>query len=199
MPNTDNINRLIQRLKDDGGVHFAMSQWMNYLRNMPGLGKLHSEAPDLRISPFDGGAFVEKYETCKTALCLAGWIDVMTAVDRGIKPEDIKVKDGHVYVRNGAEFLGITYAVAESFFKLGHYSMPVFDRYPGKLRVDVAVRALENLRDGAEYDSWQRAFESFGLISPGLRSLVRPDRARELYPDSDVDLSAPPSLMGDSQ
>jgi hypothetical protein len=102
------------------------------------------------------GNFVEKNNTCGTTACLAGWANLLrlNAVGKYVTPG--KYSDDNA----AAEWMGITPERANQLF----YTFSA-DHLPQDQRKAVAIRVLENIRDGkgGTFEDWKLAFEETGF------------------------------------
>lgn len=144
MTNTANINRLIDVLKADNGVHFHMEVW----------------AAKLKADGKPSSAQLECHEVCKTTFCLCGWVNHMILSDK-IDVTDINNfwHDGtgnpnaHSYAHEmgdkfrAAQWLGINGRQANDLFLMEDCSRERFDKLPRETRAELAILVLEQLRD----------------------------------------------------
>ena len=139
MPNAENINRLIDWLKQDQGAHFKMGDWKQ------------AASEDAHDSHSENENF------CNTAFCLGGWIYIIQQRDKGIQEDGVNFYALHAdepysYIDDGAKWLGIEDYQAARLFSSQGYS---FDQLPHQKRSAAAIRTLEILRDENRVD-WER-------------------------------------------
>jgi hypothetical protein len=148
MPNIQNINRLIARLRLDDGRHFKMLDFM-----------IVPEDDDaLPLSIIDSPKSIH---TCNTAFCVAGWANAIAMRDRGINETLGDIYRGKVNDWDEAQdWLGLTNAQAADLFMLANsaISLGEFDKFPHDVRQRAAILVLEHLRESGEVD-WDRAIQ----------------------------------------
>jgi hypothetical protein len=150
MPNTDNINTLIDRLRHVDGRHVKMFDF--------------SEVADEDAhKPIGIITDAKEMHTCNTAFCIAGWVNALDAasLNKKARIDDLLFSNDTF----AADWLGLDEDRAHSLFymedgymKDGVGSTSDFDELPGEIRKRAAIAVLEYLRDTGEVD-WDRAIE----------------------------------------
>ena len=145
MPNAANINRLIEHLQSDNGSHFRMANFADYT----------FEGADIPIKVMTDP---KQIHTCKTAFCIAGWVNALTAAD---SDGNRKIGDLNFGSESrAADWLGIDSEQGENLFFMvsADPELEEFDELPDAIRKRAAIAVLEHLRDTGEVD-WDRAIE----------------------------------------
>lgn len=161
MPNVANINRLIEILQKDSGIHFRMDGYVEYTPES-GLPLHQRENP-------------AKYLECQTAFCIAGWSNALRMIDAGKDYKNIvadTVGEFMMHFSNEDEacgWLDIGSADGETLFYLHSKRGPDkedFDGISPEKRKIAGIRVLEILRDTGEVD-WDTALVDAGIIKRG--------------------------------
>lgn len=158
MPNTANINKVIEALEKDRevGTHFTMGTFYSYLNE--------DKVPDEERGT---------YQECNTALCIAGWANFLKM--REEYPSFLKDMSEFSYridsTSHAAEWLGILeedglnlfYMRSSSGCSLDLLSSFDDDRFASiEQRYNAGIRVLEILRDEGIVD-WERALKEVGI------------------------------------
>lgn len=147
MPNTANINRLIRHLQLDDGSHFKMSDFAT----------VDYEGSDDE-KPIAAMTDPKQMHTCKTAFCIAGWVNAFCAADlsRDYTIDEVCFSDDDRAVM----WLDIDKEQGYNLFFMAEASLELeeFDELPDAIRKRAAIAVLEHLRDTGEVD-WDHAIE----------------------------------------
>lgn len=156
MPNTENINRLIDWIESDRGQHLRMTNWYTDMKIDPG---------EIRDHAFQHPNRAHQYRHCSTAFCLGGHIDYILQRDSGLSDKEIYVgRYNHNMIDRGSKWLEIDWYDADDLFKLGgvNITLDEFDTLEDDQRADLAIAVLTHLRDHGEV-SWRTAFREVGI------------------------------------
>lgn len=163
MPNVANINRLIEILQKDSGIHFRMDGYVEYTPES-GLSEESRDNPT-------------QYLECQTAMCIAGWSNALRMIDAGQDYKNIVAKDAMTFMRHfnsdsaASAWLGISSGQGEALFYLFSSHGPgktSFDSLPPEKRRLAGIRVLEILRDTDKVD-WDTAIVDAGIIKRGFK------------------------------
>ena len=163
MPNNENINKLIDRLRQDDGTHFMMEGYVQH-------------TPTARLLPDDDPERPRRHIECGTAYCLAGWANLLRMTEIGIDYKSVRASDDdpEAFIDQfsnadvAADWLGITTHQANRLFLMWNWescNMPdteEFDRIDPATRRAAAIRVLEILRDTGEVN-WAQACADAGI------------------------------------
>lgn len=150
--NVEEINKVIEALKADGGSHLLMGNWFCHL-NEEGEPEVDGE---------------RSYEPCHTAFCIAGWTNFL----RFTEQEAINMEPSHFdrimsNTDEAARRLGLVdedgfpTEGANRLFYLDNFGLSEFDNMPPNVRSAAAIRVLEILRDTGEVN-WGEALRDAG-------------------------------------
>lgn len=148
MPNTDNINILIDRLRHVDGRHVKMFDFS----------EVAEVAEEDERKPIGIITDAKEMHTCNTAFCIAGWVNALKSVrvNSKMKIEDLLFSNDEY----AADWLGIDEDQAHALFYMEESAIDTmeFDELPDNIRKRAAIAVLEHLRDTGEVD-WDRAVE----------------------------------------
>lgn len=163
MVNKENINKVIDWIKEDQGAHLHMCSWFESLGQK------------------EEGYDPEKphWNFCNTAFCIGGYAFILAQQEKlkqkgkdVVELEELNLPDvsGREIETTAREYLGLTTAgdmiKAHHLFTM-HKSMDMenFDGLPQAQRAEAAINVLEHLRDTGNVD-WNHALLQAGVPMP---------------------------------
>jgi hypothetical protein len=164
--NIDNINRIIERFREDNGSHFKMAGYAEFLPGAP-------------IEEHEDPKTPRRYIECNTAFCIAGQANLFRLADEGCDVKDLAGQDFRDQFEDeyaAGDWLGITgHGLSHRLFYMKGVNWDdeydkrrAFDALPDQTRRAAGIRVLEILRDEKVVD-WERAItEAKAQSEPGI-------------------------------
>ncbi len=180
MLKTDNIQKLIDRLRSDAGRHLKMKDWASFLESAAE----HLDDNERGLFKAGNRNSAHRWIECNTAMCLCGWINLIRIEEEG--PERLErfkrySNPNQVLGDTGpaARWLGLDTHQSDFLFHIcephPHYPSGrenvmftrEFDALAADVRVNAAINVLETLRDTGEV-KWRQALLQAGVTKREL-------------------------------